>query len=79
MPRNTSFLLSDHFADFIDHAVETGRYNSASDVLRAGLRLLERREEELEALRAELIKGEESGPAEPFDFDEFLARKNAQT
>ncbi|MFD1157715.1 type II toxin-antitoxin system ParD family antitoxin [Roseovarius aestuarii] len=78
MPRNTSFVLSDHFTDFIDNAVESGRYNSASDVLRAGLRLLEEEEEKLERLRAELIKGDESGYVEDFDFDAFLANKNAK-
>mgnify|MGYP000238785655 CR=1 FL=1 len=76
MPRNTSVSLSDHFNGFIDEKVKTGRYASASDVVRAGLRLLEEEEAKLERLRAELIKGEESGFAEPFDFDAFLARKN---
>ena len=41
MPRNTSVSLGDHFATFIDAQVQTGRYSSASDVVRAGLRLLE--------------------------------------
>ena len=72
MPRNTSVVLSEHFNDFITRAVESGRYSSASDVVRAGLRMLEAEEEKLERLRVEIIKGEESGPAEPFDFDEFL-------
>lgn len=72
MPRNTSVVISDHFNDFITRAVESGRYSSASDVVRAGLRMLEAEEEKLERLRAEIVKGEESGPAEPFDFDEFL-------
>ena len=41
MSRNTSISLGDHFADFIDASVAEGRYGSASDVVRAGLRLLE--------------------------------------
>ena len=75
MPRNTSLSLGDHFADFIDHQVQSGRYASASDVVRAGLRLLEEDEARLEALRQALIAGEASGAAVPFDFDTFLATK----
>jgi len=77
MIRNTSVSLGEHFARFIDQQVEAGRYGSASEVVRAGLRLLEEREARLQALRAALIEGEESGPAEPFDFDDFIARKKA--
>ncbi len=75
--RNTSVTLSEHFQKFIETKVAEGRYGSASDVMRAGLRLLEAEEAKLEALRAALIEGEESGIAEDFDFDTFLARKNA--
>ncbi|WP_306151415.1 type II toxin-antitoxin system ParD family antitoxin [Roseovarius sp. MMSF_3281] len=78
MPRNTSVVLSDHFNDFITKAVESGRYNSASDVVRAGLRMLEAEEEKLQRLRAELQKGIDSGFIEDFDFDEFLADMNAK-
>lgn len=76
MGKNTSFALGDHFANFIDTKVAEGRYNSASDVVRAGLRLLEEQEAKLEALRAALIAGEESGPSTEFDFDAFLAEMN---
>jgi antitoxin ParD1/3/4 len=72
MAKNTSVTLGDHFAAFVDRQVESGRYGSTSDVIRAGLRLLEEHEARLEALRAALIEGEHSGPAEPFDFDAFL-------
>ena len=78
MGKNTSFTLNDHFASFIDTQVRQGRYTSASDVVRAGLRLLEEEEAKLETLRAALIAGEESGPSTEFDFDDFLARKRAQ-
>lgn len=77
MPRNTSVSLGDHFATFIDAQVQTGRYNSASDVVRAGLRLLEEHEARVRALEAALIEGEESGPPQPFDFDAFIERKRA--
>jgi antitoxin ParD1/3/4 len=73
--RNTSISLGDHFVDFIATKVSEGRYNSASDVVRAGLRLLEEQETKLDALRAALIEGEQSGYTEkPFDFDAFLQR-----
>jgi antitoxin ParD1/3/4 len=50
---------------------------SASEVVRAGLRLLEERETRLAALRAALVEGEQSGPSEPFNFDDFLESKKA--
>jgi antitoxin ParD1/3/4 len=78
MAKNTSFSLGDHFSQFVEGQVDQGRYNSASDVVRAGLRLLEEQETRLTALRAALIEGEESGPSTPFDFDAFMARKLAQ-
>lgn len=75
MSRNTSFSLGDHFMSFIDQQIEEGRYGSASDVVRAGLRLLEEQEAKLAALRAALDEGEASGEATPFDFEAFMARK----
>jgi antitoxin ParD1/3/4 len=78
MARNTSVSLGDHFADFIDAQVQTGRYGSASDVVRAGLRLLEEHEAKVKALRDALIAGEESGAPRPFDSDAFLKRMHAK-
>jgi antitoxin ParD1/3/4 len=75
MGKNTSFSLGKHFSDFIEEQVKHGRYGSASDVVRAGLRLLEEQEARLTVLRAALVDGENSGPATPFDFDAFIARK----
>jgi antitoxin ParD1/3/4 len=72
MGKNTSFSLGDHFSAFIEGQVAEGRYGSASDVVRASLRLLEEREARLQALRAALIEGEQSGPSESFDFDAFI-------
>ena len=77
MPRNTSFSLGDHFIGFIDERVASGRYNSASDGVRAGLRLLEEHEAKVEALRETLIEGEQSGPPTRFDFNAFIARKKS--
>ncbi len=73
--KNTSISLGDHFQAFTDRTIQEGRYASTSEVVRAGLRLLEEREAKLAALRQALIEGEESGPAEPFDFDAFLDEK----
>ena len=73
MGRNTSFTLSDHLASFVEDKVAEGRYASASEVVRAGLRLLEEQEAKLAALRGALVEGEASGAAEPFDFEALIA------
>ena len=75
MAKNTSISLGDHFSDFVDRQLAHGRYGSASEVIRAALRLLEEREIRLEALRAALIEGEQSGVSEPFDFDRFVEER----
>ncbi len=77
MSRNTSLTLGTHFADFVDQQVGRGRYSSASEVVRAGLRLLEEQEAKLAALRAALIEGEASGVARPLDVDAFLKAKRS--
>jgi antitoxin ParD1/3/4 len=61
MIKNTSFSIGEHFSAFVEAQVGQGRYSSASDVVRAGLRLLEEQETKLAALRAALIEGEQSG------------------
>lgn len=68
MAKNTSVTLGDHFDSFIREQIEGGRYGSASDVMRAGLRLLEEHEAKVRALREALIQGEQSGDAGPLDF-----------
>ena len=67
MPKNTSFILGDHFDAFVAAQIEAGRYANATDVIRSGLRLLEEHEQRVEALRNALIEGEESGVAGPLD------------
>jgi antitoxin ParD1/3/4 len=76
--KNTSFSLDDHYSAFIEDEVASGRYRSASDVVRSALRLLEERETRLDALRQALVVGERSGESTAFDFDEYLARKRSE-
>jgi antitoxin ParD1/3/4 len=78
MARNTSVTIGDHFTDFISEQVQTGRYGSASDVVRAGLRLLEEHEAKVRALQDALIAGEQSGDPRPFDSDAFLTRMRSK-
>ncbi|RYC15342.1 type II toxin-antitoxin system ParD family antitoxin [Ciceribacter ferrooxidans] len=78
MNRNTSVTLGEHFTSFIAEQVEGGRYGSASEVVRAGLRLLEEHEAKVKALQDGLIEGEQSGEPRPFDFDAFKARMRAE-
>ncbi len=59
MARNTSVSLGEHFTEFIDSAVESGRYATASDVIRAGLRLLEEGVNQHEWLREQLMLAEQ--------------------
>ncbi|HXV59281.1 MAG TPA: type II toxin-antitoxin system ParD family antitoxin [Vicinamibacteria bacterium] len=75
MRKNTSITLGEHFAAFVEDLVALGRYGNASEVIRAGLRLLEEREAKLKALRQAIDEGLESGPAEPFDVEAFIERK----
>ncbi len=75
--RNTSVSLGQHFISFIDSQVQGGRYGSASDVVRAGLRLLEEHESRVKALQDALNTGLKSGEPRPFDFETFKSRKRA--
>jgi antitoxin ParD1/3/4 len=78
MARNTSVTIGDHFTGFISEQVQTGRYGSTSDVVRAGLRLLEEHEAKVKALQEALLTGEQSGEPQPFDSEAFLDRMHAK-
>lgn len=77
MAKNTSISLGAHFEGFISEQIESGRYGSASEVVRAGLRLLEDNEEKLNALRRALREGEQSGLAD-YSYTEFVAELDAR-
>ena len=67
MGRNTSILLGDHFDNFISEKIASGKFSSASEVIRTSLRLLEEEEKQIELLREALKMGEASGFVKNFD------------
>lgn len=73
MPRNTSVTLGEHFDKFVVEKINEGRFQSVSEVVRAGLRKLEEDEAKLNALRRKLQAGENSHLVENFDGEDFLA------
>lgn len=76
--KNTSISLGNHFDQFVSSQVSAGRYKNVSEVIRAGLRLLEDEESKVIALRAAIQKGLDSPRVENFDFDENLKRLKAE-
>jgi len=74
MGRNTSISLGDHFEIFVDKKVSTGRFKNASEVIRAGLRLLEEEEAKVAALQKAIKDGIDSGMAKNFDAKKHLAK-----
>ena len=77
MAKNTSITLGNHFDEFVARQLETGRFGSASEVVRAGLRMLEDAETKLEALRNLLDEGEASGLTE-YTYEEFIAEMDSE-
>ncbi|MDR6156573.1 antitoxin ParD1/3/4 [Chryseobacterium sp. SLBN-27] len=72
MAKNTSILLGDYFDNFINQQIKSGKYSSASEVVRAALRMFEYEESKKSELINELKKGEKSGFIENFNREEFL-------
>ncbi|RZJ66280.1 MAG: type II toxin-antitoxin system ParD family antitoxin [Flavobacterium sp.] len=72
MGKNTSISLGNHFESFIESSVTNGRFNNASEVVRAGLRLLEEEENKVINLRKAIQEGIDSGIAKDFEPKKFL-------
>jgi antitoxin ParD1/3/4 len=80
MGRNTSVSLGNYFEKFVDNSVSDGRFKNASEVIRAGLRLLEEEESKIIALKKAINEGIESGIAKDFNpkkhLESLKAKKN---
>jgi antitoxin ParD1/3/4 len=76
--KNTSISLGNYFDQFVSSQVSVGRYKNVSEVVRAGLRLLEDEENKTIALRAAIQKGLDSPRVEDFDFEENLKKLKAE-
>ncbi len=74
MGRNTSVALGDYFENFVDNNVSAGRFKNASEVIRAGLRLLEEEESKIVILRKAIKEGLDSGVAKNFDAKKHRAK-----
>jgi antitoxin ParD1/3/4 len=72
MNKNTSISLGDYFDNFIRNSIVKGRFKNASEVIRAGLRLLEEEESKVIALRKAIQEGIDSGIAHDFDPQKHL-------
>lgn len=78
MAKVTSIVIDEQLDAFIGKQIDQGRFETADEVVEAGLRLLQKHEAEIEAIRAAIIEGEESGEPVEFDFDAFLEMKKAR-
>ncbi len=76
MAKNTSVTLGNHFERIIEKSIKSGRYSSASEVIRAGLRMVDEREQKIHLLREAIEAGERSGYAKNFDPVKHLAELN---
>lgn len=72
MNKNTSITLGEHFDTFVQSSISRGRYKNVSEVVRAGLRLLEEEESKFIALRQAIQEGIDSGIAYDFDSEAHL-------
>ncbi len=76
--KNTSISLGNYFDQFVQTQVSAGRYKNVSEVIRAGLRMLENEESKVIALRNAIQEGLNSPLVEDFDFDENLKKLKAE-
>ncbi|GMU69316.1 MAG: antitoxin ParD [Steroidobacteraceae bacterium] len=77
----TSLSLGEHWEVFIRNEVSSGRYGSASEVVRSALRVLEERKTKLEALRAHLAEGAAQAArgefVQDYSIDKLIAEADA--
>ncbi len=78
MGRNTSVSLGDYFENFVDSKISSGRYKNASEVIRAGLRLLEEDENRIQILKSAIKDGLDSGISKDFNAIENLKKLKAK-
>lgn len=78
MKRNTSVALGNYFEDFVENRISEGRYKNASEVIRAGLRLLEEEENKVVALKTAIREGIDSGIAKDFNAKKHLKTLKAR-
>ena len=78
MSKNTSILLGSHFEEFISSEISLGKYNSASEVIRTALRLLETEEQKKAVLIKSLVTGERSGKVENFNAKAHLKKLHSK-
>jgi len=78
MAKNTSITLGEHFEKIIENSIATGRYASASEVIRAGLRKIDEEEQKIKLLREAIEAGEKSGYVKNFDPVKFLEKMHAK-
>ncbi|UII18973.1 type II toxin-antitoxin system ParD family antitoxin [Fulvivirga ligni] len=77
MSKNTSISLGDYFDNFVKHSISEGRFKNASEVVRAGLRLLEEEESKVLSLKKAIQDGVDSGIAEDFEPSNHLQQLKA--
>ncbi len=76
MSKDPSVTLGPHFEQIIEKSIESGRYSSASEVIREGLRLVDEREQKIKILRDAIEAGEKSGYVKKFDPAKHLEKLN---
>ena len=79
MSKNTSVSLGDYFDEFVRDQIQSGRYKNVSEVIRAGLRLLETEESKAIALKKAIQEGMKSPRMEDFDFEENLKQLKSKS